>query len=139
MPVNQSIILINAPLQRVWEVVTQAAYVKQWQFGSDLITDWSIGSSIRFKTEWQGKVFEQWGSVLQFDAPHVLKYSLFAPRPDLEDRPENYFTMTYLLTAVDGQTKLEILQEDNRVGAKQEPVQGEENPILKGLKAIAEQ
>jgi hypothetical protein len=46
--------------------------------------------------------------------------------------------MSYVLTTDSGQTKLEIIQEDNRPNAVQEEPQGEENPILKSLKEIAE-
>ena len=102
------------------------------------MTDWKVGSDIRFKTEWEGKIFEQWGKILEIRQNELIKYSLFAPRPDLEDKPENYFIMNYVLTAENGQTKLEIIQEDNRQNAVQEEPQGEENPILKSLKEIAE-
>ena len=67
-----------------------------------------------------------------------LRYSLFAPQPGVEDIPENYFEMAYSLTPYDGQTKLEIIQEDNRPNAVQEDEQGDENPVLKALKEIAE-
>jgi hypothetical protein len=63
---------------------------------------------------------------------------LFAPRPELEDKPENYFEMQYLLYNETGLTKLEIIQVDNRVGAKQEAPQGEENPMLARLKGMLE-
>jgi uncharacterized protein YndB with AHSA1/START domain len=135
---NISTITIDAPIEKVWATLTQPALVKQWQYGSDLITDWQAGNEIRFRTEWEGKVFEQWGSVLEVRPNERLSYSLFAPRPDLEDKPENYFIMHYILTAEDGQTKLEIIQEDNRPGAVQEQGQGEENPVLQTLKNIAE-
>jgi hypothetical protein len=46
--------------------------------------------------------------------------------------------MNYVLTSENGQTKLEIIQEDNRPNAVQEEPQGEENPILQSLKQIAE-
>lgn len=68
----------------------------------------------------------------------LVRYNLFAPRPDLEDKPENYFIMNYVLTDENGQTKFEIIQEDNRPNAVQEEPQGEENPILKLLKQLAE-
>ena len=61
---------------------------------------------------------------------------MFSQRPDLEDKPENYFVMSYVLTAENGQTKLEVIQEDNRQNAIQEEPQGEENPILNSLKAL---
>jgi uncharacterized protein YndB with AHSA1/START domain len=136
MATNISILQLNAPIHKAWEAVTKPDLVKQWQFGSELITDWNVGSSIRFRTEWDGKVFEQWGHVLEVTLNSKIVYSLFAPRQGLEDKPENYFLMTYQLTEMNGSVKLEIIQEDNRAGAKQDEVQGEENPVLKGLKVL---
>lgn len=63
---------------------------------------------------------------------------MFAPRADLEDKPENYFVMSYIFTPKNGQTLLEIIREDNRSNAIQEEQQGEENPVLKTLKEVAE-
>lgn len=138
MAKNISTITINASLEKVWATVTQPEFVKLWQYGSDLITSWEIGSDIKFRTEWQGTVFEQWGKVLAVKPFVLVSYSLFAPRPDLEDKPENYFTMHYVLTAIGTQIQLEIIQEDNRPNAVQEAPQGEENPVLQALKQVAE-
>ena len=102
------------------------------------MTNWEIDSDIKFRTEWGDKIFEQWGKVLEVKPTEIVKYSLFAPRPELEDKPENYFIMSYILTEENGLTKLEIIQEDNRPNAVQEEPQGEENPVLKSLKEIAE-
>jgi len=135
---NISTILIKAPIQKVWDALTKPELVKQWQYGSDLITDWEQGGDIRFRTEWDGKVFEQWGKVLEVHPLHMVKYSLFAPRPGLEDKPENYFVMIYVLDEKEGHTSLQIIQQDNRSGAKQEDPQGEENPILSALKVLIE-
>lgn len=138
MAKNISTIILNAPIQKVWDSLTKPELVKLWQYGSELITNWNVGSDIRFRTEWEGKVFEQWGEILEFRPNQLIKYSLFAPRPGLEDRPENYFIMHYILSDENGRIKLEILQEDNRPNALQEEPQGEENPILKSLKNVVE-
>lgn len=138
MATNISTIILNAPAEKVWHVLTEPKLVKQWQYGSDLITDWKAGNEIRFRNEWEGQVFEQWGTILEVVPNQKIKYSLFFPRPGLEDKPENYFIMSYVLSEENHKTKLEIIQEDNRPGAVQEEPQGEENPILQGLKAIIE-
>ncbi len=138
MPTNISTIKINATIQKVWDTVTKAEQVKIWQYGSDLLTSWETGSDIKFRTEWDGKVFEQWGKVFEYKPCQLVKYSLFAPRPDLDDKPENYFIMSYVLTEQDGYTQLEIIQEDNRPNAVQEAPQGDENPVMKALKELAE-
>ncbi|HEV8083875.1 MAG TPA: SRPBCC domain-containing protein [Chitinophagaceae bacterium] len=138
MAINISTIFIETPVQKVWDALTKPGLVKQWQYGSDLITDWKIGNDIRFRTEWEGKIFEQWGKVLEVRPNDLLMYNLFAPRPGLEDKPENYFIMSYILTQEIGQTKLQIIQEDNRPNAIQEEPQGEENPIPQSLKKVIE-
>jgi uncharacterized protein YndB with AHSA1/START domain len=138
MPLNISKLVINAPVQRVWDTITKPELVKHWQFGSDLLTTWEIGTEIKFVTAWEGNIFKQWGKILDIKPIELVKYSLFAPRPNLDDKPENYFVMTYKLTDQNGITLLEIEQEDNRPGAVQEKEQGEENPVLKSLKELAE-
>ncbi|MEZ5308554.1 MAG: SRPBCC family protein [Pyrinomonadaceae bacterium] len=138
MATNISRLAINASPERVWDVLTKPENVKLWQFGSLLETSWKVGEGIRFISEWEGKTFEQWGTVLEYSSPETLRYSLFAPGPGRVDTPENYFEMIYRLMDENGHTKLEIIQEDNRPGAVQEDVQGEENPVLKALKDVAE-
>lgn len=138
MPRNISSILINAATERVWDAVTNPEQVKRWQFGSELTTSWQPGSPIRFTTPWEGKVLEQWGTVLDFRPNESLAYSLFAPGPGREDVPENYFTMTYVLQPQGDGTLLQIIQEDNRPGAVQEEEKGADNPVLQALKTVAE-
>jgi uncharacterized protein YndB with AHSA1/START domain len=138
MAINISRITINAPSSEVWDALINPEKVKLWQYGSVLISDLKVGSEIRFRTEWEGQVFEQWGTVLEVQPNQTFKYNLFAPRPGLEDQLENYFEMAYQLTEQAGGTLLEIVQIDNRPGAKQEEEQGEENPILKMLKDLIE-
>ena len=138
MATNISAVTINAPIAKVWEALTQPELVKKWQMGSDLLTDWKVGSEIRFKNEWEGQVFEQWGKILEFTPYEIIKYTLFAPTPDLEDRPENYFTMSYVLSQNIDSVHLLINQEDNRPGSVQDEPTGEENEILNALKALLE-
>jgi uncharacterized protein YndB with AHSA1/START domain len=138
MATNISRVKIHASRQKVWDILIKPEFVKQWQYGSELLTNWKVGSDIRFRTAWEGKIFEQWGKVLEMRQNELIKYSLFAPRPELEDQPENYFTMSYVLTDDNGRTILEIIQQDDRPGAVQEEVQGEENPVMKALMQLAE-
>jgi len=138
MRVSTSTVIINAPREIVWSAVTLREHVRQWQFGSDLTTDWIVGHPIRFRAQWQGATFEQWGTVEEFNAPQRLRYSLFAPRPELEDRPENYFTMTYELTDVEDGTEVRFIHEDPREPDDAEFESDEENPVLIALREFAE-
>ncbi len=114
MKTSDSIVEIRAPANKVWRALTEPAFVKQWQYGADLLTTWEPGTSIAFRNEWNGHVFEQKGTVLEFAPASRLKYSLFFPAPDVQDSPENYFFMIYELTERDGLTSLLFRQEDPR-------------------------
>ena len=111
---SDSIVKILAPASKVWLALTVPGLVKQWQYGSDLRTTWEPGTPIIFRNEWNGQIFEQKGTVLEFIPGSRLKYSLFFPRPDLQDIPEHYFFMTYELTESGGLTSVLFRQEDPR-------------------------
>ena len=140
MKSSKSQILINALPELVWSAITEAKYVKKWQYGSNIFTNWEIGSTIKFQTEWEGKLYEQWGKILEYDPYKTLSYSLFAPRPGLEDIPENYFIMVYELKKEGMKTLLSIIQNDNRNIETNEAEESNknDNPILIALKNIVE-
>ncbi|MBK8391235.1 MAG: SRPBCC domain-containing protein [Saprospiraceae bacterium] len=138
MAINVSIVQIKASKEKVWQAITDPDHVKSWQYNSELITTWKVNESINFSTPFGDSIYKQWGTVIAFQPYDMVKYSLFAPRPGMEDLPENYFIMTYVLTAIDEGTELEIIQEDNRPNAIQEDKQGEENPVLMALKVLSE-
>ncbi len=140
MATETSTITIKASVSKVWEALTKPELVKQWQYGSDVDTDWQAGSSIKFHSEWENTVYEQWGTILEVIPNKLIKYNLFAPRPGLEDKPENYFIMSYELTEQDGNTTLNVIQEDNRPTADAAPSVGDDKQpsVLDGLKALVE-
>jgi uncharacterized protein YndB with AHSA1/START domain len=136
---SDSSVTILAPAKKVWLALTSPALVKQWQYGSDLLTTWEVGASIVFRNEWNGQVFEQKGTVLEFSPEARLKYSLFFPRPDLQDIPEHSFFMTYELTESDGVTSLLVRQEDPRPSPPVESPGGDDGPdVLSTLKELVE-
>ena len=139
MKTSDSIVNIIAPASKVWLALTVPDLVKQWQYGSDLLTTWEVGTPIIFRNEWNGQVFEQKGTVLEFLPESRLKYSLFFPHPDRQDIPEHYFFMTYELTESEEVTSLLVRQEDPRPSPPNESTGGEEGPdVLSCLKELVE-
>ena len=139
MKTSESAVNILAPAKKVWLALTNPALVKQWQYGSDLLTTWEVGTSIIFRNEWNGQVFEQKGTVLEFSPESRVKYSLFVPRPDLRDIPEHCVFMTYELAESDGATSLLVRQEDPRPIPPDESPGGDDGPdVLSLLKELVE-
>lgn len=139
MKTSNSTVQIHSPAKKVWLALTDPDLVKQWQYGSDLITTWEVGSPIVFRNEWDGQVFEQKGTIFEFVPESRVKYSLFFPRPDLQDIPEHHFFMTYELTETEGVTSLVVRQEDPRLTLADESNVGDDGPdVLSILKNLVE-
>ena len=139
MKTSDSVVNILAPARKVWLALTVPDLVKQWQYGSDLLTRWEPGTPIIFRNEWNGQTFEQKGTVIEFTPESRLKYSLFFPLPDLQDIPEHRFFMTYELTESGKATSLLFRQEDPRPSQPNAPSGGEEGPdVLSILKELVE-
>ncbi|MEO6003792.1 MAG: SRPBCC family protein [Opitutus sp.] len=139
MHTTHSRVRLAVSREKAWAALTRPDLVAKWQYGSALTTTWEVGSRIVFRAEWEGQVFEQWGEVLEYREPERLRYRLFAPRPDLVDRPENYFEMIYSLESREGGTLVTITQHNPRplAGEPEPETPDEANPVLQALKSVA--
>jgi uncharacterized protein YndB with AHSA1/START domain len=101
---------IKASATEVWHTLTHAELVKQYFFGTDLVTDWQVGSPIFFRGEWDGVAYEDKGTVLAFEPERYLCYNYWSSFSQIEDIPENYATIEYILEAVEEGTNITITQ-----------------------------
>lgn len=129
---------INAPATKVWAALTNPALIKQYFFGTNVVSDWKVGSPIVYRGEWQGKSYEDKGTILEFDAPRKLVTTHWSALSGVPDVPENYHTVTYLLDERDGHTEITLQQDNN--ASEEEKQHSEENwsMMLKALKALLE-
>ncbi len=129
---------IHAPASKVWNALTKPELIKQYLFGSDVVTDWKEGSPIYYRGEWQGKPYEDKGTVLHVEREKRLVSTHWSPLSGVADSPENYHTVTYLLSEHDGKTDVTIRQDNN--GSEEEKAHSEENwkMVLAGLKKLVE-
>jgi uncharacterized protein YndB with AHSA1/START domain len=49
---------INASPEKVWKVLTQPEFIKEYLFGTETITDWKVGSEVIFQGEYQGHKYK---------------------------------------------------------------------------------
>jgi uncharacterized protein YndB with AHSA1/START domain len=96
-----SSITINAAPQKVWEALTNPTIIKEYLYGTETITDWKVGSNIIFQGEYQGHQYRDKGIVLQNKPLSLLSYSYWTGFSGLEDKPENYATVTYTVKSKD--------------------------------------
>ena len=91
---------INASKEKVWEVLTNPNFIKQWD---DIPENYPGGHlQINSVLEWEG--YSKM-TVTEFDKPNKLKMNLYLPKVELE--PTEYdINYTYDLTEVNGKTVL---------------------------------
>jgi uncharacterized protein YndB with AHSA1/START domain len=101
-------IKINAPPAKVWDVLTNPAFMKKWisETEVDILTDWQVGSPIITRGNLHRVNFENKGIVLQFEPGKVLEYTHLSSISRLRDEPENYSIFEFRLTPIENQTTL---------------------------------
>lgn len=107
-------IVIDATPEKTWQALTTPEIVKQYMFGAEVVSDWQKGSPIVYKGEWEGKPYEDKGTILAIEPNKLLKATYFSALSGLEDKSENYNIVTYeLFPETDGATKLTVTQTNN--------------------------
>src|SRR5690242_21911604 len=104
---------INTPIAKVWDALVNPDIIKQYMFGTNVVSDWKEGSSIVWKGEWQGKAYEDKGVILRLEHERMIQYSHFSPLTGLPDKPENYHTVTIELSDEGARTRLSLSQDNN--------------------------
>ena len=132
-------IIIDAPASKVWDALTNPELIKQYFFNTNAISDWKEGSPIRFKGEYEGKSYEDKGTILEVEPNKIFKYNYWSSMSGLEDRPENYMVITYELFEEGGITTITIEQEN--IPDQQRKVHSEQSwrMVMNGMKKLLEE
>ena len=131
-------IAINAPLARTWDALTDPAMIKQYMFGTDVVTDWKEGSPILFKGVWQGKDYEDKGTIVEIVPRKVLHYTFWSSMGGFEDKPENYANVIFSIQAKNGGTILTVSQDNNDSESAREHSEKNWGMVLDSIKKVLE-
>jgi uncharacterized protein YndB with AHSA1/START domain len=104
-------ISIKASKAKVWKALTDPEQIKKYLFGTETVSDWKVGSSITFSGMWDGKAYQDKGTIMQIEKEKILKYNYWSSFSGTEDKLENYANITYSLDEKNGETTFTILQD----------------------------
>lgn len=131
-------ITINAPAGDVWKALTDPTMIKKYLFGTNVETDWKVGSPITYRGEWKGKKYEDKGKILKVEHGKLLESTYWSGMSGLEDKPENYKKVTYSLSPTIGGTKLTITQDNNPSEEAKEESEQNWSAVLESMKNLLE-
>lgn len=134
---------VKAPPSAIWKALTTPNTLKQFFFGSDVATDWRVGSPISFSGNFKGKSYQDKGNIQTFDRDRRLAFTHWSALSGMEDRPENYHVVSFDLEPANGGTEV-VLTQTNQNDA--EPITPESRQeyaknwtmVLEGLKKVVE-
>jgi uncharacterized protein YndB with AHSA1/START domain len=129
---------INAKTSTVWDALTKPELIKQYFFGTNAVSDWKVGSPLYFRGTWEGKSYEDKGTILKSEPGKFFKYSYWSSMSGIEDKPENYVDVTYLLTAKGDKTELTIIQENIPSDEMRKHSKTNWKMVMDGLKKLVE-
>jgi uncharacterized protein YndB with AHSA1/START domain len=69
---------INATAAEVWNALTNKELIKEYFCGTETNTDWKEGSPISFTGTWEGKTYEDKGTVLKVEKEKLLQHDYWS-------------------------------------------------------------
>ena len=129
---------IRASIEAVWDAITKPEIVKQYFFGTNLVTDWKVGSPLFFRGEWQGKTYEDRGTVLSFQPMKSLSYNYWSSFSGLEDDPALRQNIRFDLDSVDDRVRITIRQSNVDTQTRADHSATNWRSVLEALKHLLE-
>lgn len=129
---------LSASPGQVWNALTDPDLIRQYLFGAEVETTWEPGSPIVWRGEYEGRSYEDKGEVLLFEPEKALAVTHFSPLTGLEDRPENYHTVSYALTDRGDHTHLALVQDNNDTAEAVQKASEDWQTVLDQLKVLVE-
>ncbi len=130
---------INAPVPKVWDALVNPDLIKQYLFGTEVNTDWKVGSPITYKGVWEGKPFEDKGTILKIEREALLVSTYWSAFSGLPDSPEYYQTVRYELKPNGGGRTTMTVTQDN-IKSEEDVSRYEQNwnMTLEAIKKVVE-
>ena len=135
---GEASIVIHKTADQVWKALTTPDIIKQYFFGTDVQSDFKVGSPITWKGEWEGKPYEDKGEIREANKGQLLQFSHLSVSSGEKDLPENYRIVTIILSESNGQTKVTLTQDNNHSEADREHSEKNWKGMLDGLKKVVE-
>jgi uncharacterized protein YndB with AHSA1/START domain len=129
---------VHAGAAAVWDALVNPELIRRWMAGAEVESEWKPGSRIVWRGEWQGKRFEDHGTVVRAEPCRLLQFTHFSPLSGAPDVPENHHTVTIELQGEGERTLLSLSQDNNPTESAREHSERNWSGMLAALKQAVE-
>ena len=136
--IAKAVITVDAPVAKVWDAFVNPEMIKQYMFGTNVISSWKPGSSIIWKGEWQGKQYVDKGTILRMEKERLIQYNHYSPLSNMPEIPENYHTVTVELSHKGNRTTILLIQDNNADEQARDHSEKNWQMMLESLKKLLE-
>ena len=129
---------ISASPRQVWDALVDPAKIEKYFFGSKVESDWRPGSPITWRGEYDGRSYEDKGSIVEVWPGRRLHVTHYSPLTGVPDEPQNYHQIVYELQRSGESTHVTLTQDNN--ASAEEASHSAQNwmAMLQGLKELVE-
>jgi uncharacterized protein YndB with AHSA1/START domain len=131
-------IVIDAPASTVWDALINPDLIKKYLFGTNATSNWKVGSALTFEGEHDGKRYKDKGTILAKKSNKLLRYSYWSSLSGMDDKPENYYTVTYKLSEEANKTTVTVIQENIKTQQAKQHSESNWKKVLEKLKEVVE-
>ena len=103
-----------------------------------MTADWKVGGKITYKGEWDGKSYEDGGTILELEPEKILRSTYWSSMSGVPNTLENQMVVTYKLEPKDGGTLMTVIQDNNKTEEAKEHSGSNWGMVLESMKKIAE-
>ena len=136
--VAQASVHIHADRANAWRALTDPELITQYLYGTQVETDWSVGGPIRYRGVWEGKPYEDKGTILEFDEPNRIVSTYYSPLSGKADVPESYQNVTYALEDDGDGVRVTVIQDGNSDEAEAARSTANWTTVLEGMRDLLE-
>ena len=112
--------------------------ISEFMFGTQINTDWKVGSDIKWTGSYNGRTYEDKGKILQVLPEKLLQHTYHSSMSGIEDKPENYFNVTYEFEETEGATTVTVTNSNLPDEQSREHAEKNWKGVLEKLKEVVE-
>lgn len=134
----EATILTTADRDAVWRALTDPEIIARYLYGTHVESEWRVGSPIVYRGEWEGKPYEDHGTILEFVPGERLVSSYYSPLSGKPDVPESYQDVAYALRPEGSGMRVTVTQSGCADRAEADRMSSNWAMTLEGLRTAVE-